>query len=150
MSDEEKKLTKCDCYRIAAKFLLLTTSVFLGTLLAIIFAAHLLKPPVPPCNCHHRGMHKMPPKMERFDRQLPPTGVVKHQKGAKIYRVENRLPQKDFKRAHQKNLQNGTKKDFNNMKQRGMRPDFKKGQFPQRGERPQIPQPKVPEMPVNQ
>ena len=96
MTDEQKQECKCECYKIAAKFLFLTTSIFIGTLLAIIFAAHLLKPAVPPCY-FHKGMHKMHPKMERFNRQMPPAGIIEHQRKMKFYRNEDRFGQKDFK-----------------------------------------------------
>ncbi len=120
MTDEQNKECncKCECYKIAAKFLLLTTSVFVGTLLAIIFAAHLLKPAIPPCDCH-RGMHKMPPRMERFDRQLPPQGAVKLHKQAKFYAIEN-----------------GGQRDLNRTPQKPGKPDFKRGDLPQKPENP--------------
>ncbi|MBR1424655.1 hypothetical protein IJ579_03740 [bacterium] len=98
MSDEEKKECTCDCHKIAAKFLLLTLSSFVGTLLAIIFAALLLKPVLAPCPCH-KGMHKMPPRMER---QLTPQAIGHRQfdmqkgdfKGARPQFQKGKFPQR--------------------------------------------------------
>ncbi len=110
MVDEQKQECKCECYKIAAKFLLLTTSVFVGTLLAIIFAAHLLKPPFPPpCNCN-KGMHKMPPRMER---QLPPGPMMHHQRMPQDFR-KGEFPQRQMKFE-------GKRIEF-----QGPRPDFQK------------------------
>lgn len=117
MTDEQKKECKCECYKIAAKFLLLTTSVFVGTLLAIIFAAHLLKPPFPPCNCH-KGMHRMhPPRMER---QLPPGAMMKHRRIPQNFKQNGQFPQKQMKF------------DKRRFEVQGQKPNLEKANFPQR------------------
>ncbi len=92
MTDEQKTECKCECKEIAAKFLLLTTSIFVGTLLAIIFAALLLKPAVPPCPCQKAWMHKMPPRMER--QFGPQKDFGRHHKNFKHFNIENEMPQK--------------------------------------------------------
>lgn len=116
MTDEEKKECKCECYKIAAKFLLLTTSVFGGTLLAIIFAAHLLKPPFPPCNCH-KGMHKMPPRMER---RLPYGPMMHHKRMPQSFHRNGQFPQGQMKFERR------------NFEFQGPKPDFTKRHIPQR------------------
>ena len=80
MTDEEKKVEccekECKCCKMIAKFFFKVGAVFLGTLLAILVAAALLRPGVPPCRCGIGPQGPCPLKMERH---MPP--MAKYHKG---------------------------------------------------------------------
>ena len=84
---EEKKECHCECSKTLTMFLLGTTSVFLGTLLAILVASALLKPNMP-CPCKMQMGHP------GFERQLPPPGVGMHKFDGPRHKFHN----KDFKK----------------------------------------------------
>ncbi len=65
MSDEEKK--SCNCGELG-RFFTLVAAIFIGTLLAILVSAALLRPAKCPC---HRFMH-MPMRAQAFEQQIPP------------------------------------------------------------------------------
>ena len=70
MTEEEKvvevrKHGEC-CCKLFCKFLMITASVFTGTLLALLVAKALTQPAFPPCPCAFKG-HR--PGIER---QFPP------------------------------------------------------------------------------
>ena len=71
MTDEEKKVEvyanhKECCCKLFCKFLMITSAVFVGTLLALLVAKALTQPKFPPCPC---AMKHYRPGIER---QLPP------------------------------------------------------------------------------
>ena len=95
MTDEEKKSECCGneskCCKMIAKFFFKVGAVFLGTLLAILVAAALLKPPVPPCPC---GIGpKGPCPLQKMERQVPHF-AGEHQKGPHHFgkKWENKRP----------------------------------------------------------
>ena len=73
MTDEEKKVEiieqkeekKCCCCKLFCKFLMITSAVFTGTLLALLVAKALTQPQFPPCPCAMKGYRP------GFERQLP-------------------------------------------------------------------------------
>lgn len=70
MTDEEKKVEVVEhkecCCKLFCKFLMITSAVFVGSLLALLVAKALTQPNFPPCPCAMKG-HR--PGIER---QLPP------------------------------------------------------------------------------
>ena len=92
---EEKKECHCECGKILTKFLLSTTSVFLGVLLAILVSSALLRPKMP-CPCKMMGH-------QGFERQLPPPPFMYGQRPHM-----HKFHGKDFKKF-----------------EKGQRPDFK-------------------------
>ena len=81
---EEKvyeKNRECGC-KIFTKFLVLTASVFTGTLLALLVAKALFTP----CHCPYYNMkpfHQVPPA---FERQMPMHKMGHHYKGEQGFR----------------------------------------------------------------
>ena len=73
MTDEEKrseivsvkKHGECCCY-LFCKFLMITSAVFVGTLLAFLVSKALMRPAFPPCPCMMKGYGP------GIQRQLPP------------------------------------------------------------------------------
>ena len=90
---EDKKECGCECGKILTKFLLGTTSVFLGVLLAILVASALLRPQAP-CPCKMMGH----PGIER---QMPPFGM--HGQKPNMHKFHG----KDFKK-----FEKGQRPDF--------------------------------------
>ena len=66
MTEEQKDCKKCECCKLVCKFFFLSGAVFLGTLMALLFAHALLKPQCPPC------MGKMMRPYLGIERQMPP------------------------------------------------------------------------------
>ena len=77
MTDEQKECKKCECCKLVCKFFFLSGAVFLGALMAILFAHALLKPTCPPCRGNMMRMHRpgierqMPPRMLEHRGQRP-------------------------------------------------------------------------------
>ena len=101
MTDEEKVVAEerkehhhCECGKILTKFLLETTSVFLGVLLAILVASALLRPQMP-CPCKMMGH-------PGIVRPMPPFGM--HGQRPDFHKFHH----KDFKK-----FDKGQRPDFN-------------------------------------
>ncbi len=99
---EEKQECHCECAKILTKFLLGTTSIFLGVLLAILVASALLRPKMP-CPCKMGGH-------PGFERQLPPPAAAMHRHHGQRPDMQN-FHNKDFKK-----FENYKKPEFNKEK----------------------------------
>ncbi len=74
MTEEERNVeektyerrNECNC-QVFSKFLMLTSAVFLGSLLAILVAKALTTPAFPPCPCAMKNLNRAV-----YERQIPP------------------------------------------------------------------------------
>ena len=77
MTEEERKVEApqkdCCCCKMFCKFLLITASVFTGTLLALLVAKALTQPKFPPCPCafryHRPGIERQMPPQYRIEKR---------------------------------------------------------------------------------
>lgn len=100
MTDEERKVEYVErhhkecCCMLFCKFLMITSAVFVGTLLALLVAKALMHPKFPPCPCMMK--HYRP----GFERQIPPPPHMMKDNHKHDFRGER--PNFDKDRIHNK------------------------------------------------
>lgn len=119
---EELKTCNCKkkCVKVLKKFIFLSGAVFVGSTLAILLSAAILRPKCPPCP---RGMMGPHPRMER---QLPPPPPMMRDRGGNdIERFRGPDPRLHRRHMDYRGPQGDQSPEFNRQ-HRPEHPNFKK------------------------